>query len=233
MPASSTLQAPTPAQQPTPPTTVAPPPSKRLRRWLIWGTVLSMIAGVIWWETDGEYRFVPKRFGVVVPGKIYRSGQTSKWCIEEVLVQHKIEAIIDFTGFDWNDEHQQAELKAAWKHGIAVSRFPQSGDGTGDINRYALALKTLCDHEKAGRPVLVHCAAGSQRTGAAIAFYRVLIQKKTTAEAIHEMRRYDCEPKNNQRLVEFMNTNMQQLAEELVTLKVIDHVPNPLPKFVP
>ena len=195
--------------------------------------VTIIAGGAIWWANFGKKRYLPKRFGVVVPGKIYRSGQNSKWLIEDLLVKHKIEGIIDFTGFDWNDEHQQAELAAAWKLKIAVNRFPQSGDGTGDIVKYANALRIMRDCEIANKPLLVHCAAGSQRTGAAVAYYRVLIQKKSPETALEEMRRYDCEPSENGRLIKYINENMGELANLLVEREVIDRVPKPLPQLVP
>lgn len=206
--------------------------SKRRRVWFI-GFLLLLAGGVTWWEAGGNDRFVPKRFGVVVPGKIYRSGQISKWLIEDVLLSHNIDVIVDFTGFDWNDEFQQYELSVAWKHKIAVNRFAQSGDGTGDIKNYAQALKVVRDCELAGRPVLVHCAAGSQRTGAAIAFYRILVQGKHPDEALREMRRYDCDPESNGRLITYINSHMEELAKLLVELKVIKEMPHEIPQLKP
>ena len=194
--------------------------------------VLVCGAAVAWWETGGEDRFVPKRFGVVVPGRIYRSGQISKWMIEDVLTRHKIQAIIDFTGFDWNDEHQQAELAVAWKHRISVTRFPQSGDGTGDIYNYAQAIKIMQQFEREQKPILVHCAAGSQRTGAVVAFYRLFVQKWQPGKILREMQQYDCNPSENRRLIEYMNSNLSKLAEMLVAMQVIERVPKPLPQFV-
>ena len=204
---------------------------RRLFRSLV--VVALLAGGLAWWKTGGEDRFVPKRFGVVVPGRIYRSGQISKWLIEDVLVHHEIQAIIDFNGFDWNDEHQQAELAVAWKHKIAVTRFAQSGDGTGDIYYYAQAIKIMHDFDRAGRPILVHCAAGSQRTGAAVAFYRLLVQKWPPKDALLEMQRYDCIPQENARLIDYLNGNMEKLAGMLVTMDVIKRVPAALPHLDP
>lgn len=213
-----------------------PSPSKRRgrrRRVAFIVVLLGLGGGFAWWEAEGEDRYVPKRFGVVVPGKIYRSGQISKWQIEDILVRHKITKIVDFTGFDWNDEFQQYELKIAWKHKIAVNRYPQSGDGTGDIDNYAQALRDMFLHEQANKPLLVHCAAGSQRTGAAVAFYRMLVQKKTPDEALQEMRRYDCNPASNGRLITYINENMEELAHLLVKYYVIAKVPDVIPQLAP
>lgn len=205
--------------------------SNRVRRAVYIGIAVVIAGGVTWWEAGGNDRFVPKRFGVVVPGKIYRSGQISKWLIEDVLLRHEIQVIVDFTGFDWNDEFQQHELSVAWKHKIAVNRYAQSGDGTGDIKNYAVALKVIRDCELAGKPVLVHCAAGSQRTGAAIAFYRVLVQRQSPEEAVREMRRYDCDPEDNGRLITYINSHMEELAKLLMELKVIKEMPREIPQL--
>ncbi|GAB4142181.1 MAG: hypothetical protein Tsb009_12320 [Planctomycetaceae bacterium] len=206
--------------------------TSRKRTFLI-GLSLLIAIGFTWWKTYAEDRFVPKRFGVVVPGTIYRSGQISKWQIENVLLKYNIKGIIDFQGFDWNEEHQQAELAVAWKYKIAVNRFPQSGDGTGNIVHYAEAIRIMSEYEAAGKPLLVHCAAGSQRTGAVVAFYRLLVQKKSPQEALKEMARYDCEPAENMKLIHYMNNNMEKLAQLLVERNVIETVPDPIPQLQP
>ena len=56
-----------------------PRPSRSLGRLLLTiGVIVAVIGGGIWvWEEVLEDRLIPKRFGVVVPGSIYRSGQLS------------------------------------------------------------------------------------------------------------------------------------------------------------
>ncbi|MGB7582657.1 MAG: hypothetical protein WBL85_09455, partial [Sedimentisphaerales bacterium] len=47
-------------------------------KWLFVAVSAIVIGLAVWvWFSFIKYRFVPKRFGVVVPGHIYRSGQIS------------------------------------------------------------------------------------------------------------------------------------------------------------
>jgi tyrosine-protein phosphatase SIW14 len=49
-------------------------------------------------------------------------------------------------------------------------------------------IKALKDLMDAPKPILVHCARGSDRTGVVIAMYRIIFQNWTKEEAIKEMR---------------------------------------------
>ena len=87
------------------------------------------------------------------------------------------------------------------------------GDGTThDISNYAGAIATIDRCEKAGKPVLVHCAAGTHRTGGVVACYRVLVQHLTPETALAEMQMYGWKPQEHQVLVEFMNKHLAELA---------------------
>ena len=108
-------------------------------------------------------------------------------------------------------------------------RYQLGGDGTGDIARYADAIETIAKCRAEGKPVLVHCAAGSQRTGGVVASFRVLVLKQDPKDAVAEMARYDWDPVEDVDLLAFVNGHMPKLAEMLVERGVIEEVPNPLP----
>jgi len=148
--------------------------------------------------------FFPKRFGVVVPGEIYRSGQLSRFLIESTLKRHGILHIVDLTGPDDVNPDQLAERNAARKLGIVHHRCPLSGDGSGDIEQYASALEVILRGQQAHEPVLVHCAAGSQRTGGVIAAYRLLFQGKSRHEVLHELAKYDWNPRKDRALLVYL-----------------------------
>jgi len=57
------------------------------------------------------------------------------------------------------------------ERGLDFKLIPMPGDGLADFDKLDQAADWIKDHE--GRPVYVHCAAGVNRTGAAIAAYRV------------------------------------------------------------
>lgn len=201
------------------------------RRLIIAGVAAVLIAGYAWWECGLEYRFIAKRFGVVVPGKVFRSGQISQWMIEKTLVQYEIREIIDFSGLDPKDEHQSAEIAAAKRLNITIHRLPMRGNGTGDVRNYSRALEIIERAKQNGRPILVHCQAGSNRTGAAIAFYRLLIEKRSPQEVVQEMRRYKYRPKDSQVLLKYINRNLPVVAKTLVAHKVLKTMPTEFPRL--
>ena len=211
-------------------------PERRAIRGIRWttGAVFAVIVGgIVCWHSGLKYRFMPKRFGVVEPGRIYRSGQISKWQIGGVLDRHEIRGIVDLNGRDPGDEHQQAEIEAARRRGISVKRFGLDGRGIGDLRCYADVLQEMDRAERKKLPLLVHCHAGSSRTGAAVAFYRLLIQKWSGKDALQEMRSYGWRPHETRRLIRFMNANMKPLAKLLVQRGVLKAIPERIPHLDP
>lgn len=190
---------------------------------------LAGLAGTLLWSEVLKYRFVVKRWGVVEPGLIYRSGQISKWLIEDTLVRNGIAVVIDLNGIEEGDIHQPVEIETAKRLGVEHHRLPLSGDGTGDIRQYAEAIRVIHESAQAGRPVLVHCYAGTQRTGGVVACYRMLVQGKPPSEAYAELQEHDWNPRKDRVLLEYVNAHMAELAELLVENGVLKEVPNPLP----
>lgn len=194
-------------------------------------SLLVVLALALTWAGGGKYYFIAKRFGVVVPGQLFRSGQISKWVQEDQWKAYGIRAVIDLTGNSPEDEDQQHEMTLARKLGFEHRRFPLRGDGTGDIASYANAVEAIVKYEKAGVPVLVHCSAGAQRTGGVVASYRLLIQGWTPEEALREMQDYTFRPKRDTDLLPYLNANMATLAAMLKERGVIAEVPATLPQF--
>lgn len=192
--------------------------------------VLLLAAAGAWaWKT-WRYDVFPKRFGVVTPDRLYRSGQLSLRLVKSTLAAHGIKTVVDLQGKKPDgDPEQDAEAQAVRDLGIDYSRYPLGGDGTGDLAHYAAALKKLVESMKAGRPALVHCAAGTQRTGVAVAYYRVLVEGRPGTEAYAEMLRYDWDPERDGQAIDYLNRNMRDLAGRLVEAGVLPRVPDPLP----
>lgn len=181
------------------------------------------------WVRDLRDQFLPKRWGVVEPGRIYRSGQISAHLIKQTLAEHRIGRVVDLTFDNPKDRYHEAELAAIAELGIERELFPLISDGTGDVAIYAGAVAAVAEAERAGTPVLVHCAAGTQRTGGVVALYRLLVQKKAPAEVLAEMRTYKYDPHQSPRLMAYLNEHMRELAQELVRLGTIGEIPEPLP----
>ncbi|MCX5660137.1 MAG: tyrosine-protein phosphatase [Planctomycetota bacterium] len=214
----------------------AAPASKGRGKLLI---IIALVAAVIglgaWvWDSQVKNRVFPKRWGVVEPRLIFRSGQIDAGLIEGQLCDKKIATVVDLTGDDPENPDQVAELAAVKKLGIEHRRFPLRGNGTGDIRSYAGAIAAIHEQRQAGKAVLVHCSAGSQRTGGVVASYRLLVEQKTDVPAIlAEMQEYDWRPKRDAILLDYLNEHLPELAQMLVDAHVIDHVPATIPRLAP
>lgn len=221
-------------------TTLVDPPARqkrvRGRRQVllaIAGTALIAATGVAAWSFGIRDKFVPKRFGVVIPDKIYRSGQISGRLIGQVIDRYHIGTIVDLNGFDKNDPDQRAELAISQAKGVRHHRFPLKGNGTGPIERYADAVTTIVNSEREGLPVLVHCYAGAQRTGGCVSFYRLLVRHDPPESIYQDLTRYGWDAGTDQILLDYMNSNMRTMANLLVDRHVLDRVPDEIPRLHP
>jgi protein tyrosine/serine phosphatase len=183
---------------------------------------------VLWNNGLRDYLY-PKNFGIVEPGQLYRSGQISHWQIAPTLKSNNIKVIIALSGHGGKAADLQAESDACQQLGIDREVFPLGGDGTGQIQQYAQAIAAIDHAKKSGKPVLVHCIAGAQRTGGVIATYEILVEHRSPADAFAQMRAFGHDPTANPHLLEYLNSNMAALAKQLVDLHVIDKVPSPVP----
>ncbi len=210
--------------------------SSRFVRRLLFGAFGTLLLGGIavgLWFGVLRDNFVPKKFGTVVAGKVYRSGQISRRLIGGVIDQYHIGTIIDLNGLDVSDRDQQAEIAVSASKGVEHFCFPLRGNAEGRIERYADAVETLVRSERRGVPVLVHCSAGAQRTGACVAFYRLLVRGEPAESVYAELPRYGWDPKTDQILIDYANSNMRTLAGLLVARHVIERVPDTLPHLHP
>ena len=173
---------------------------------------------------------IPKRFGTVVEGHVYRSGQIHQALIESVLREHHIGRVVSLSPFQADNPEHVAEDQAARRLGIEDDHYPLRGDGTGDIESYVEALSAMIQATRGGPPVLVHCGAGATRTGAAVAWYRVLVQGWSPGRAVEEMIDYDWKPEHILPLP-YMNAYTEVLARALFERGLIYRVPDLLPLF--
>ena len=111
--------------------------------------------------------------------------------------------------------------------------FPLRGNGTGRIERYADAIETLVRSQHSGIPALVHCYAGTQRTGAFVSFYRLLIRGDRPDKVYEDLGRYGWDPGSDRVLLDYVNSHMRVMADLLVQRHVLDHVPDEIPRLHP
>lgn len=184
------------------------------------------------WQLVKNHVF-PKRFGVSVPGELFRSGQLSPYLVERTLRENNIEVVVDLQGYDPENAAQQAEIRAAEKLGIAHYRCRLKGNGTGEIAQYAYAVTAINEAVQNHRPVLVHCAAGSQRTGGVIAMYKLLVRGEDPADVYAEMRKFGWQRKPNDAMETYLNDHLPELVDELVKNGTMKKRPEKLPHMGP
>ena len=178
-----------------------------------------------------DQAFVPKNLGVVEPGVIYRSGQIQDQLIEDVLRERGIRTVVNLQGEEQDNPDQVAEGQAIAALGLESFRFPMRGNGIGTVETYARAVEQLALASRTGRPTLIHCAAGAQRTGGTVACYRLLVKGDDSADVYAEAQRYDWDPHEDTAWPEWLNANMAAIAARLVELRVMEAVPAVLPRL--
>lgn len=160
----------------------------------------------------------PKRFAVVEEGQIYRSGQPYGRAFERVIDTHNIKTVLTFLQFVPWDEEQADERRIVEERGLRMIRIPMPGNGMGTFADLDAAADALAD--PANRPVLAHCAAGVQRTGAALAAYRMKRCGWTWEEAMEESDRYGWPVRAKPELAEHLRRYYQTHVRAVETTTV-------------
>lgn len=154
---------------------------RRLRPYSPWigGTAILtslVITGLIVHHKFFEW----KRWHVVSEGVLYRSGILHDWQVESALRDRGIKTVFSFT-----HTNNSAEQRICDAHGVRREYCYLPGDGVGPDDPYLRFLEVMQDPNN--YPVLVHCSAGVQRTGGAVALYRVVYEGWDFDRAIEEM----------------------------------------------
>ena len=208
-------------------------PAASRPRWPLVVLTVLVVAGLGYWgweEIKHDY-FVVKRFGVVEDGSLYRAGLISANLQRPTLEKYGIDRVITMLTEEPRNAAQAAEAEAAEAMGIAVYRYPMGGDGVGEPIMYVNAVEQMVLAQRAGEQAIVHCSAGTQRTGAVVALYRMLVEGADPQAAYEEAQRYDWNPRDDAAWAIHINKHMRFIAEELAKRGVIDAVPDPLPRM--
>ncbi|MCC6968901.1 MAG: tyrosine-protein phosphatase [Phycisphaerales bacterium] len=139
----------------------------------------------VWFYVQGvRPNLVPKNFGVVEVGKLYRAGELSIAAMRRIVEEHRIRTIVDLGACEPGSREDRRAADVADALRVERFRFHLYGDSTGNPNNYVQALAIMTDPAK--QPVLVHCGAGSERTGCAVVLYRAAEQRKSVPETYPE-----------------------------------------------
>lgn len=133
---------------------------------------------------DRQNRLQWDHWDVVKPGILYRSGQLTTAQLTRAVEHYGIRTVVNF---QLPGREMQAERAQAAKLGIGFVNLPMPGDGFGEEAQFRKVLEVIDD--PARRPVLVHCARGTCRTGSAVALYRFERDGWTIQDVAAELKR--------------------------------------------
>jgi protein tyrosine/serine phosphatase len=128
-------------------------------------------------------RLVWDHFDVVKPGILYRSGQLNSDQLADVVARFGVRTVISF---QVPGESVDTERAVAARLQVDFVNLPMPGDGFGREEQFREVLKACDDPDR--RPVLIHCARGTCRTGAAVALYRFERDGWTLKDVAAEMK---------------------------------------------
>lgn len=161
----------------------------RRSRGALWLTLvlLAAAAGVGAWIFHDSR--IPKRFGIVVPDRLYRSGEITPRQLKYLAETRGIQTVLSLL----DPEHPQSKIEkaAAEELGLLWVCVPLPGNGASTAEQRQHIKEIVLDDSLG--PTLVHCAAGANRTGLTVGMYRIYRDKWTTAQVLEEMRQYDFE----------------------------------------
>lgn len=184
----------------TPQRDVARPPRAAKRRSLV--LILLLAAGAAFAIKHGRHHVFPKRFAEVVPGHLYRSGYLESGPLKDVIDRYHIKTILVLLSDEPDNPDQKQEESIARDRGVQVKRIGMPGDGTADFDKLEQAAAVLADEST--HPVLVHCHAGVNRTGAVYAVWRMKYCGWDAEHAIAEAEERGYDPGTNPALREHL-----------------------------
>jgi protein tyrosine/serine phosphatase len=113
-------------------------------------------------------------FSPVVAGQVYRSAQPNRASITRYVQQYGIRTIINLRGANPGEHWYDKEVAAARALGVRLINFRMSAKRELTQNQVQQLITLMAE---APKPLLIHCASGSDRTGLASALYLAAIAK--------------------------------------------------------
>ena len=150
-------------------------------------TTLMIVAasvGVFLTVETRRNQLVLDHFDVVKHGMLYRSGQLNPEQLKKVVARYGIRTVISFQYPGVGVDQERLLSKSL---GIDFMNLPMPGDGFGQEHQFREVIAAVDDPGR--RPVLIHCARGTCRTGSAVALYRFERDGWTIDDVSAEMKR--------------------------------------------
>ena len=123
---------------------------------------------------------------VVVPGRVYRTGQLTPAQLEAFVHRYGVRTVINLRGRPF-DAWYPAEMRATQELGISQEDVTTSANrlpSPGEIRRLIEVF------DRSEHPLVIHCQQGADRTGLAAAMYQLLY-----TDASYDAARRQCSPR--------------------------------------
>lgn len=110
----------------------------------------------------------------VIPGEIYRAGQPRPGLLDRMEREHGIRTVLNLRGPNPGTPWYDNEVADSQRLGIRHINFRMSAKEELTPEEVRTLITIMRD---APKPLLIHCAGGSDRTGLASAFYVAAVSK--------------------------------------------------------
>jgi len=158
-------------------------PSRKAKAWLRRIlTVLGVLIGAL--LAYAGYVIHNANFHTIVSGEAYRSGQMEAEQLSRVIQEYGIKSIINLRGTTDAPALYQGEMETAKRLGAQHYDFSLSATNEITVPQMDEIIRTL---REAPKPVLIHCQAGSDRTGLISALYCLTLKGETPAQADRQL----------------------------------------------
>lgn len=159
------------------------------RTFLLMIVLLVPPAAAVGLEKWQRSRVYPRRFAEVTPGSLYRGGMPSGEQIRRLAEEKQIRCVMNLTDEKTSPEETAREA-AVRDLGLRFRRVPMPGDGRADFTLLDAAADCMADQRL--RPMYFHCAAGKQRSNAALGAFWMRHCGWSVERVLAELeRRYD------------------------------------------
>jgi len=159
-------------------------------------------------------------FHVVVPARVFRSGQMSPAKLAREIREHKIASVLNLRGQNIGKRWYDGECVSSARLGVVHLDFEMSSsrEVTDDeVRRLTELLRG------APKPLLIHCGGGSDRSGFVSALYLLRIENRPPAEAAKQLGiRYGHFPYLHRRRSAAMDRSFQRVVDQPHSQRLID-----------
>jgi len=135
-------------------------PLKRVAAFALAGFLL-LVGGYAYVHGCGNFHEVRK-------GMLYRSSWLGAEGLEKAIARHGVKSVLNLCGEQPGEAWYDGEVRVARRHGVDFRSLAFSAKQELDASQVRNLVALLRD---APKPLLIHCRAGSDRTGLACALY--------------------------------------------------------------